>query len=118
VNRSTLGAEDVPYSRYNYVADPSEGWAGDRLVPYRSGDADAYVWKLRWESRADAREFAGAYQSLLVQQLNATEVRDGVYRVPNENTFGDAFRVTRDGRTVTIVNAPRVVALENVHAAD
>ena len=118
VNRSTLRDEDVPYSRYNYVSQPSEGWAGDRLVPYRNGDANGYVWKLRWESRADAREFATSYESLLVEQLNATEVREGVYRVPDDSTFGDAFRVTRDGRTVTIVNAPRVAALENVHAAE
>ena len=118
VNRSTLSQEDVPYSRYNYVADPSEGWAGDRLIPYRNGDANGYVWKLRWESRADAREFASSYRAVLVEQLNATEVRPGVYRVPDSSTFGDAFRVTRDGRTVTIVNAPRVAALENVHAAD
>lgn len=114
LNRSTLGQETEPYSRYNYVSEVTDCWAGDRLVPYRNGDGNGYVWRLRWESRADARQFASAYQTMLVERLNATEVRAGVYRVP-EGPFADAFRVSRDGRTVTIVNAPSVRALSNVH---
>jgi len=118
VNRSGYTDEDTPYSRYSYVTEASDGWAGDRLVPYRSENGDGYVWKLRWESRADAQVFATAYRSMLVDRLNATEVRSGVYRVPDSSPFGDAFRVTRDGPTVTIVNAPRVRALEQVHASE
>lgn len=115
VNRSTLRERAQPYSDYNYVAPPSSGWAGDRLVTYRDGDADGYVWRLRWESRSDAREFASAYRSMLTQRLNATEVRSGVYRIPS-GPFTDAFRVERDGRTVSIVNAPSVRELDRVHA--
>jgi len=118
VNRSTLSQEDDPYSRYNYSAEVTDGWAGDRLVPYRNGAADGYVWKLRWETREDADEFASAYRRMLVERLNATEVEPNVYRVPDSSAFADAFRVTRDGRTVTIVNAPRAKALENVHASE
>jgi hypothetical protein len=118
LNRSTLSEESDPYSRYNYTAEATDGWAGDRFVTYQNGDAGGYVWKLRWESRADAVEFESAYRAVLVNRLNATAVEPNVYRVPDSNPFGDAFRVTRDGRTVTIVNAPRVRALENVHARD
>ncbi|MFB6221848.1 MAG: Hvo_1808 family surface protein [Halolamina sp.] len=117
VNRSTFTEEDTPYSRYDYVSEASDGWAGDRLVPYRSENGDGYVWKLRWESRADAIEFEMAYRSILVDGLNASRVGTNVYRVPDSSPFGDAFRVTRNGRTVTIVNAPRVRALEQVHAS-
>ena len=118
INRSTFSEPESEYSRYNYTSAASEGWAGDKLVPYRNGNAGGYVWKIRWETSTDAEEFATAYRSILVDTLNATEVRPGVYRVPDASSFGDAFRVTRDGRTVTIVNAPRVRALENVHAPE
>jgi len=35
--------------------------------------------------------------------------------VVSDGPFADAFRVVRDGRTVTIVNAPTVEALDSVH---
>ncbi|MEF8799525.1 MAG: Hvo_1808 family surface protein [Halolamina sp.] len=118
LNRSTFSEESDPYSRYNYTAEATDGWAGDTFVTYRNGDAGGYVWKLRWESRDDAVEFASAYRTVLVDRLNASAVEPNVYRVPDSSPFGDAFRVTRDGRTVTIVNAPQVRALENVHASE
>jgi hypothetical protein len=116
VNRSTLSADTDPYERYEYVSGPTAGWAGDTLVSYRNGDADAYVWKLRWESVADARAFAQAYRGMITARLNATELRPGVYIIHEASPFGDAFRVRRDGTTVTIVNAPDVQALGEVHA--
>jgi hypothetical protein len=96
--------------------DPlSDGWAGDRLVPYHPGDENgtgAYVWQTEWESPAEAREFREGYERLLAR-LGATG--DGpVYVVPSGG-FADAFRVTQDGSTVTIVNAPTRAALEEVH---
>ncbi|MFC7132915.1 MULTISPECIES: Hvo_1808 family surface protein [Salinibaculum] len=96
--------------RYQHPA--TDGWAGDALVPYRNGDQYGYVWELAWDTPEDAREFGEAYRELL-GRFDAT--RDGdVYTVPDSSTFGDAFRVTRDGTRVRIVNAPTVDALSAI----
>ncbi|MFB6087228.1 MAG: Hvo_1808 family surface protein [Haloarculaceae archaeon] len=107
---------------YNYSHPVTEGWAGDRLVPYvTNGSAETnetgYVWKLAWDSPADAREFATGYRTLL-EYRGATPVESHVntFRIPNGTEFGDAFYVTRTGDTVVVVNAPSVPALSKVHA--
>jgi hypothetical protein len=105
----------VETSPYDYDANATDGWEGDSLVGYRSGDADGYVFRSRWERAADAREFAVAYRDLL-NATGASRVGPGVYRV-SDGPFADAFRVDRDGRTVTVVNAPTVRDLDAVHAA-
>ncbi|WP_135820544.1 Hvo_1808 family surface protein [Halostella litorea] len=101
--------------RYNYSHPITDGWAGDTVVPYRSGGEFGYVFESEWDTVADAREFAGAYRDLLGER-DATAVGDGVYRVPEDDAFGDAFRVVREGRTVRVVNAPTVDDLPAVHA--
>ncbi|WP_435145510.1 Hvo_1808 family surface protein [Halobaculum sp. P14] len=119
VDRGALTQRDGAYSPYDYSHPASAGWAGDRLVPYRSGSgADArygYVWTLRWDSSADAAQFASAYRTVLTEQLGAETVRTGVYRVPS-GPFADAFRVERRGDTVVVTNAPTVDALSRVRA--
>ena len=110
---------DLPYSSRNYSAAPADGWAGDRLVPYRRGDgpdaAFGYVWAIRFDDEREAREFRRAYRAMLELRLGARVVdRDaGVYRVP-QGPFADAFRIERDGRRVVITNAPTVEALDGV----
>ena len=46
------------------VADGAAGWAGDRLGLFESEDRSrwAVVWELRWDTEADAREFADLYR--------------------------------------------------------
>ncbi len=119
VTFSQTGVVGEDHATYNYSHPLSAGWAGDRLVPYRraggDGDEYGYVWKTEWDTPEDAREFLAGYRDLLATQ-NAT--RDGdVYVVP-EGGYADAFRVTREGTTVTIVNAPTVGELDAVHARE
>ncbi|ESP87540.1 Hvo_1808 family surface protein [Candidatus Halobonum tyrrellensis] len=118
INRSHLRTDDVAYSPYNYSHPLSTGWAGDRLVPYRSGTGESaeygYVWALRWDTAADATEFADGYRATL-RSLGAERVRAGVFEVP-DGPFADAFRVERRGRTVVITNAPTAGQLDAVHA--
>ena len=118
INRSNLRQTDIPYSPYNYSNPLSTGWAGDTLVPYHDGTGESvaygYVWALRWDTEADAEEFADAYRATL-RSLGAERVRAGVFEVP-DGPFADAFRVERRGRTVTITNAPTVGQLDAVHA--
>ncbi|MCU4799902.1 Hvo_1808 family surface protein [Halobacteria archaeon HArc-gm2] len=109
----------------NYSRAPSAGWAGDALVPYHNGTVDAnessesetygYVWKLEWDTEQDAREFDDAYRSILADRANASAGQD-VYVLPESDPYGDAFRVSRDGTTVTIVNAPARSDLSEIHA--
>jgi hypothetical protein len=111
VNSSDPINYDIPYA---------DGWDGDKLLVYENADGDTgYAWRLVWDSSEDATEFAAGYRSLL-EYWGAEEVEgaDGVYRIPeNESAFADAFYVHVEGDTVTIVNAPTVEALSEVHAA-
>jgi hypothetical protein len=113
IDRESLLGTPGPYSAYNYSHPATAGWAGDKLVPYFGEDGDGYVLKTRWESEEDARQFARAYRGMLTGSLNATAEGDGVY-VVDDGPYADAFRVTRDGRSVRIVNAPTVEELSDV----
>jgi len=108
-----IGAAEV--ERYSYAHPAAVGWTGDSLVPYRNGDRFGYVWETTWESPSEAREFADAYRRLL--ESEGAEVReDGVAVVPEPSPFDDAFRITREGNRVRVVNAPTVGELQTVHA--
>ncbi len=100
--------------QYSFLSEPSAGLGGDALVPYRDGTRYGYVWKTVWDSPADAREFRSAYGDLL-DEHGASARGDGVFVIPESSPFGDAFRVTRQGDTVTIVNAPSPADLPDVH---
>jgi hypothetical protein len=103
-----------PHRTYNYTHPDSAGWAGDRVVPYRSDDGGyAYVFRTEWSSPGDARAFALAYRQVL-DRLGAESRGDDGLVVP-AGPFADAFRIRRSATTVTVVNAPTVDALDAVH---
>ncbi|WP_277542695.1 Hvo_1808 family surface protein [Haloarcula laminariae] len=104
--------------RHSYVSRPSEGWAGDTVVPYRDGSGGGgYVWESRWDTERDARQFADAYRGALTEEHGASNPRGDVYVVP-DGPFADAFRVVREGRTVRIVNGPTVSDLDGIHRSN
>ena len=111
------GVVDVesPYDTYDYRSGPSEGWAGDAVVPYENDGAYGYVWKSQWDSTAEAGEFASAYRSVL--RAHDADHENGTY-VVTEGPFADAFRIERVNETVTITNAPTADALDAVHRPD
>jgi hypothetical protein len=105
---------------YNYSHPATAGWEGDKLVPYVNGEAteDAemgYVWQIEWESNGDAQEFVDAYTEVL-KYHGAEQVSENTWRIPEGNEFADAFYVSVEGSTVTIVNAPTTDDLGDVHA--
>ncbi|WP_159903316.1 Hvo_1808 family surface protein [Salinirussus salinus] len=108
------GVGETPPSRYSYSHPAADGWAGDALVPYRSGGEYGYVWETAWENPGEAREFHDAYRELL-EKRGAVSRGDGVWVIP-EGAFADAFRVTREGSRVRVVNAPTAGSLDGVHA--
>ena len=105
----------VRSSPFNYATDPVAGWDGEQFWVYENGDQTAYTWQLAWDSEQDAEQFVSTYRQLL-QYWGAEQRSDGVWRIPEgESEFADAFRVTVSGDTVTIVNAPTVSELDDVH---
>lgn len=116
IDPRTLFRTSSPYDTYNYDARPSNGWANDRLFPYRTGTGDdaefGYVWMTAWDTRKDAKQFHAAY----LRMLEAHDVRrtdEGYYVVP-DGEFADAFAVQRDGKRVTIVNGPTVADVKQI----
>jgi hypothetical protein len=108
-------------SQYNYSHPATEGWAGDSVQVYRhanDSDRTGHVWRLTWESRADAAQFADAYRRLLTNRgADPVETTgDGIYRIPDGDPFAGAYRVSVTGETVEIVGAPTVDALEKIRA--
>ena len=99
----------------NYNLAVTSGWTGDRLHVYRNGDELGYVWRIAWESPADAERFADAYRALL-SYWGGDRVAEGVW-VIDDGAFADAFRVTVDGSRVTVTNAPTRAELGEVRAS-
>jgi hypothetical protein len=120
VNPQGLLETESRYDVYNYAADPSAGWANDRVFPYHKGSGEAaeygYVWVTEWDTERDARQFQDAYRAILRAQ--GAEKRAGNVWVIPDGPYADAFRVTRDGTRVVIVNGPRVGALSNIRPQD
>ena len=117
IDRERLRQNPGPYSRYNYTAGASAGWAGDELVPYRGDDGEyGYVWTTEWDTEADAEQFHRLYGTFLLQLRMGAERVDSNTYVIRGGPYADAFRVTRDGTRVTIVNAPTPEQLDEVHA--
>jgi hypothetical protein len=99
-----------------YDLPASDGWDGDRLYPYRGPGGTGYVWRLGWDSPAEAREFVAAYRELLAYHGGHAVDRRGERVLVPDGSFADAYRVDRTGATVTVVNAPTLAALSAVHA--
>ncbi len=112
---------DSTLDAHNYSHPITTGWEGDRLLPYVTTDSGetgetGYVWKIEWETPADAREFRDGYIELL-EHHGATTVAGSERRYHiQRGPYADAFSVTRQGATVIIVNAPTVEELDEVNA--
>ncbi|MFC6768018.1 Hvo_1808 family surface protein [Natrinema soli] len=117
----TEGATDR--SQYDYSHPATAGWAGDSIHVYQQTDESGqtgHVWRLAWESRADATEFADAYRQLLANR-GAEQVDtagNGVYRISDGDPFEGAYRVSVTGETVEITGAPTVDDLEAIHPVE
>ena len=108
------------FDPYNYSHPVTAGWDGDKLAVYVNDGAPenetGYVWRTEWDSEKDAREFADAYRQLLrIHGAQRVAGRQSAWVIPDGREFADAFRVERNGQTVTIVNAPTVDQLSGVH---
>ncbi|ERH11046.1 MAG: hypothetical protein J07HX64_02825 [halophilic archaeon J07HX64] len=91
----------------------STGWAGGQIALYEREGATGYVWETVWETPTDAEQFVSAYRDVL--EANGGDRAGTDQFVVPDGGFEDAFRVTRENRTVRIVNAPTVEGLVEVH---
>jgi PGF-CTERM protein len=110
-------SESEPYL-YDHPA--TAGWGGEALVPYVTDDSaetneTGYVYKIVWDSPADAQEFQQKWLELM-EYRGATPVdgHEETYRISDEKPFGDAFYVTQNNDTIKIINAPTVSAIAQI----
>ncbi|WP_254528620.1 Hvo_1808 family surface protein [Natrinema gelatinilyticum] len=110
---------------YNYSHPATAGWAGDSFRVYQSTsdpNRTGHVWRLAWDSPADATAFADAYRRLLENRgaeavESAGSTAGTVYRISDGEPFAGAYRVAVVDETVVIVGAPTGDDLESIHAA-
>ncbi|SEO76786.1 hypothetical protein SAMN04487948_10511 [Halogranum amylolyticum] len=115
IDRSTVLPPDAGrYDTYNFTSAPSQGWGNDKIVPYKNGEEDGYVWLSTWDTERDAREFHDAYLRVL-EGHGAEQLADSTW-VIEDGGFADAFYVVRDGRRVVVVNGPTVDDLGDISA--
>jgi hypothetical protein len=113
---STIGQTSAQYDVFNYDSVPSAGWANDAVLPYRKETTDGtqygYVWTIEWDTETDATQFLAAYRAI----LSAHDARRMGPRtwVIEAGPYADDFRVAKEGRRVTIVNAPGIGDLDDI----
>jgi hypothetical protein len=101
---------------FEYGLAATNGWDGDRMAVYEKNNQTGYVWKLAWDSPAEAREFVRGYRELLTHWGGERVLgRQGVWEIERASPFADAFRISQQGNTVIIVNAPQPGDLSDVH---
>ncbi|MEF8779772.1 MAG: Hvo_1808 family surface protein [Haloferacaceae archaeon] len=107
-----FGQASHPYETYNYVSEPSSGWANDELYPYRRGaDEDGYVWVTEWQTERDAEQFRDAYGEIL--ETHDVQREDG-YHVVEDGPFRGTYLLSTDGTRVTIVHGPSPEAVSQI----
>ena len=112
---------DARFDTYNYEHWITDGWNGDKLLPFVRNDSDgtnetAYVWKFEWDTEDDADQFVRGYERMLnFRNAEAVDDRVNTYVIPEDERFDDAFYVERSGTTVVVVNAPTVEDLSKIY---
>lgn len=108
------GTEPPAYGMFDYGSEYATGWDGDRLHVYENGDELGYVWKIVWDSPAEAGTFASGFDELL-SYWGAERVEGDTY-VIEEGGYDGAYHVSVAGDTVTITYAPDTGSLTAVSA--
>lgn len=100
---------------YQYFQEETAGWRGDRLYVYQgAGNETGAVWAIEWES-AEAREpFVRSYRDL-IEYRDGERVAENTYRFDPETGYDMALAIRTNGTRVTIVTAPTVEQLDEVH---
>ncbi|SFR98780.1 hypothetical protein SAMN05216559_2098 [Halomicrobium zhouii] len=101
---------------FDYDVGAAAGWAGGKMYVYENDAGElGYVWRTKWESPDEAREFASSWTAV-VKHWGGERVGDNVWEI-RDSQFADAVRIRQRGDTVTVVNAPDRDGLSEVHDA-
>ena len=113
-NYDENGQQLDDFDPLNYDTKYATGWDGDRFHAYENGDGDlAYVWRIAWESPGDAETFVDGFDQL-VEYWGGERVAEDAYEV-DDGGFAGAYHVSVEDDVVTIVHAPDVETLTDVH---
>ncbi|WP_336362639.1 Hvo_1808 family surface protein [Halalkalicoccus salilacus] len=111
----TSEGEPPPYGALNYESEYATGWDGDRFHAYQREDGRlGYVWRIAWDSPADAETFLEGFDELLAY-WGGERVESDTY-VVDEGGYEGAYHVESEDGVVTITHAPTVDALTEVYA--
>lgn len=103
------------FQPFNYANEVTEGWRDDKLYAYANDEDEVgSVWKLQWASDEEAETFVDAYEELI--EFRVGDLADGYTNVYEfDRDYDMVVAVDTEGGTVTIVTAPTVDDLAQVH---
>ena len=114
------GAEEIlngegALSPLEYDHPETEGWRGGSVYAYHGGaNRTGTVWKTQWAEPADWEPFVASYEEL-IEFRGGEAVGDRTYTFPDESGYEMAVTIVTEGNNVTIVTAPTVEELDEIH---
>lgn len=90
-------------------AASAAGWLGDLVGVFKTGDTTSVSWLTVWETEEEAREFEGAYQSLMESRHNKMLSGDDMRRSAEKD-----MTLRREGTRVSVVFTPRRTLVNEV----
>jgi len=104
------------FRTYQYLQPETEGWRGDRLYTYRGErNETGALWRTTWETPEDREPFVESYEEL-IDIRGGEEISQDTYVFGNSSAYDMALEIRTDGTQVTIVTAPSVDQLDDIHA--
>jgi hypothetical protein len=102
-------------SPYEYLHPETEGWRGGKLYAYHGGEnRTGTVWRTEWAEPADWEPFVESYEEM-IEYRGGEAVGDRTYTFPEESGYDLAITIRTEGNSVTIVTAPTVEELDEIH---
>lgn len=108
----TYGADTVPPIairqtrqgvQFNYSVRYADGLVNDRVVPYKSGSQNGYVWRTDWENEAEADEFLSGYRAII--EAHDGKAKNRTWHIQS-GPYDGWFNVTKSGTTVYVSHGP------------
>jgi len=119
LNTGPSGAID-DFKPLNYDHPETEGWRDDKIYTYRNdANETGAVWKLEWTSEEAMQPFIDGYEELVnFRGGEPVEGYEYTYTFGEDSEYDMVLTLVPDGNQVTIVKAPSVDELTNVHDVD
>ena len=107
-------------SPFEYHHPETAGWRGDSLYTYQGeGNESGTVWELQWNDPADWEPFVESYEELIeFRGGEAVSDDERTYEFAGTSGYEMAVTIDTDGDRVTIVTAPSVEQLDEIHTVE